>query len=297
MGEPAVKVGDKYVLFIEGKEKKDYTEGEIYYSSSSFMFKYIICDDGRYRRYSTLVDPLDYVDEAGRNVPEEPMTIDEIKEKIAVQFGYGQVKEAVKDSSTLSDKYEKGETLIQATKIDLYNDGADEIIEIVTDKKIDVNKESVEDYLEDGGVLWFQIRNLDGTLLEETKSMLYSEPYGNGQYYLIEREGKQFILYTKTSENYWMGMISYELRELKDSRFSAVSYNSVTYSKMIRNPLDDKDTLRENAVLTIKDELNELLEDATIIVAVDSLHEPAVLYSTDDEIISANEYFHEVWER
>lgn len=322
-GNIAVEQGDKYVMFLQKGTKQDEEyygiEGDVYYPVGWYMGKYTCCDDGMYRRYSPAsVDGL-YHGEGEKIVFEEPMDIETIESFVAEYLK--------SDNSGISSREdrlsEQEETILYSQKIDLDENGTMEEIQVVALGKADAGKpETVEQLIEDGGLIKFYVLDENGNVYKsygnDSEKTLYKEMYGNLQIFLTrDEDGNEVILVTEIMENRWMGCYEFNIYDVWQSRGSQeVTYgnyytksvsertendrwysNYVSFTKMKKNPLDTMENARTSVVPEFKDYLEPWMEDAVLLVSVDALHDPVVMYSTKENQIPAGEYFDEVWNR
>lgn len=299
-GNPAVQAGDKYVLFLDMPEEAPDGEGYIY-SGVNFFNKYFMCEDGLYRRYEPELNFFAYEDKAtGKWVSAEELTYDEMKDAIINGLNHieGPVTELVKD---------EWETLIRAVPVDLEGDGAKEHLEIVAKGIIDMNDtEAVRKFVEDGGTILVRLRQDDGELLDYSVMYLNAMDSGNGQFFLVNCDGKERILHTETYEDRWSGSMGAEIMTIyatrgNDFKMFARDNNYELYAdyfiKMKRNPTDMAEEARSAKADGYKAFLEPYLKDAQLLIAVDGNWESLVKYSTEENVLDGSAYFDEYWQR
>ncbi len=307
IGNPAVQVGDKYVLFLEAPEVAPDGEGYIY-DGVWFMNKYFLCDDGMYRRHSIEAVGFGEVDPVTGLWIEEEFTYEELKERIL-----GEMNGLVgKEPATISDENSEKtvETYISITPVDLEGDGAKEQLEVVALGDVDAgNQAAVRQFLLEGGEIVVRLRQDNGELLREYCEYYLGGAYQNyyqGQFFLVNIDGRDRILRTDTSEDRWSGSMGAEIMTIYSTRgndFKSFGRDKKyegfykSFIKMRRNPMDLPEETRSAHVDDYKAFLEPYLEDSVLLIAVDVECDWLVKFSTEDKKLSGTEYFDEYWQR
>lgn len=299
-GSPAVQIGDKYVLFLDMPKTAPDGEGYIY-DGVWFMNKYFLCEDGLYRRYTSELNGFAYVDKVtGKMVNAEALTLDELKTAILNELNH------VKDPVVNLVKDET-ETIIRAVPVDFEGDNAPEHLEIVARGNIDVSdSESVREFVAEGGTIIVRLRQDNGELIDYSDAVLNRLEGCNGQYFLINCDGKERILYTSTYEDRWRGSIMAAIKTIRstrvdDYRFFGSDNDYEIYSdyfvKMKKNPMDLPEETRSAKVDGFREFLEPYLADAELLIAVDCNWEELIMYSTENNKVSGAAYFDDYWQR
>lgn len=211
-------------------------------------------------------------------------------------------KDDIEEQIKESEEQIFSERIVYETAADLTHDGIDDLVRVIVAP--DDAGLSTEKLLKGTAFAVIKIYQGTDTNQYETEPCYESRAIstshaGNGQLFLTEKDGKDYLITTSIYEGQGVAIYSYEIIYLNHGEAVTEAYDDIEFftdNRYIENGWDvENPVYREDAVPAFKETLMPWLENAIILAALD-VNTPIFL-STSEKTYPASEYFNLVWER